>query len=370
MTETKKTSMAIDLPRVILAGVAGLLLSACSSYTPIPPATPTAPPYAKELILYNWEDYMPQPVLDAFEKEYGTKVIIHTYETQDEALENLRDSTVDYDIAVIENDLLPSLIAQDLLAEIDFRNIPNFENISADFRDLAYDPGNRHSVPYNWGTSGLIVRSDLVEAPVTRWADLWDPRHAGKIAIREEPTEIVSIALYSLGYPLNSEDPAQLEEALARLLELKNSVVFIPPDLQSMLDALGSGRITIVQGWNGDALVAREQYPAIQYVLPEEGTILWSDSFVISSASPNRYTAEVFLNFILRPEISAQIVEAYYYPSANQSARQFTDPAILNDPIVYPPLDYLRANDFYLPLSETGEKLYAEIWERFLAEQP
>ena len=367
------TRLSLDprlvLLRFLIAGLTLILPAACGTPTP-PSSTPNPVPLAHELILYNWADYMPQSVLDAFEKEYGTRVIVLTYESQEEAVEKIGNDTIGYDIAVIEQNHLPQLIQSNLIAEIDYHNVPNFSNISADFRDLSFDPDNQHSVPYNWGTTGLIVRSDLVKNPVTKWADLWDPRHAGQIAIRGQPIEIISIALRSLGYPLNSEDPGQLDAALAHLRELKKSVVFIPADPQSVLDALGSGRITIVQGWNGDALAAREQYPSIEYVLPEEGTMLWADTFVISASSQNQYTAEVFLNFILRPEISAQIVETYYYPSANEAARMFIDPVVSNDPLVYPQPDYLRANDFYLPLSETGGRLYAQIWASFMEGNP
>lgn len=186
----------------------------------------------------------------------------------------------------------------------------------------------------------------------------------------DEPNEIISIALIALGYPLNSEDPAQLEAALKHLLAMKNNVIFVAADVESATEALISERIIILHGWNGDAIFARKQNSSIQYVLPDEGTLLWADSFVISASSPNQSAAEMFLNFILRPEISAHIVESYYYPSANEAAREFIDPSILNNPAVYPPLGYLRANDFYLPLSKTGEKLYANIWKRFLAGPP
>lgn len=331
---------------------------------------PKEPPLPKELILYNWNDYMPETVLESFKKEYGVKVIVRNYEGQNEAFENIRSGAVTYDVAVVENDLLPPLIAENLLAEIDFSHIPNFSNISADFRELRYDPGNLYSVPYNWGTSGLIVRSDLIETPVTKWADLWDPRHAGKIALHTDSTEIISIALISLGYPLNTEDPTHLENALTHLLAIKETVTFIASDPQSTVDILKSGRAAIVQGWNGDALFAQEQYPSIEYVLPEEGTMLWGDSFVISASSKKRYTAEVFLDFLLRPEVSAQIVKTYHYPSANESVIQFLEPEILNNPLIYPPRDYLTTNSFYAPLSEQGKKLYDGIWNRFLEGNP
>jgi spermidine/putrescine-binding protein len=212
-----------------------------------------------------------------------------------------------------------------------------------------------------------LVRTDLLKGLVTRWSDLWDPRYAGKIGVPKSPRELISITLKSLNYPLNTADPAQLEAALAHLIKLKPSIRYVSIEPESALKPLLNGEVAILLGWNGEVLLAQEQNSAISYVLPKEGTILWGDNFVISAASPHKYTAELFINFLLRPEISAQIVQTYYYPCANETARQFIDPKLLNNPLVYPPVDYLSESDFYLPLSPEGQKLYDDIWVRFTA---
>jgi spermidine/putrescine-binding protein len=175
------------------------------------------------------------------------------------------------------------------------------------------------------------------------------------------------VALKALGYPLNSEDPAQLEAALDHLLKLKKSLVFVESEEPEAVQRLVSGDVVILLGYSGHALIAREENPAIQYVLPKEGTLLWGDSLVISAASPNRHAAELFLNYILRPQVSARIVEEYHYATANEAAYAFLDPEILNDPVLFPPVEYLTKNDFYAPLSPQGQKLYADVWERFMA---
>ena len=140
------------LTTVALVGIL-IALVGCE-VKPTPPSTPTPPPLAEELVFYDWEEDMPQSVLDAFTEEYGVEVTYLTYESQEEALENVKAGEV-YDVVVLDNDTIPLLVADGLLAEIDYRNVPNFDNISANFRDLAYDPGNRHAVPFNWGTSCL-----------------------------------------------------------------------------------------------------------------------------------------------------------------------------------------------------------------------
>ncbi len=353
------------LATIALVGVL-ITLAGCGA-KPTPPPTSTVPPLAEELVFYDWEEDMPQSVLDAFTEEYGVEVTYLTYESQqEEALANMMAGEV-YDVVVFDNDYIPLLIADGLLAEIDYRNVPNFDNISANFRDLAYDPGNRHSIPFNWGTTGLVVRSDLVEEPVTRWADLWDPRYAGKIAVRDEPRELIAVTLKSLGYSINSEDPEELEAAMERLLELRQATFFADPYAEGAVPMLASGEAVILVGWAEDVLWGREENEAITYVLPEEGALLWGDNFVIPANSPHKYTAEVFLNFLLRPEICAEIVNENWYATANEAAHPFIDPDIVNDPAIFPPNEKLENAEVYLSLSPEGEKLYEEIWERFLA---
>jgi len=229
--------LAAMAARAIWVILAAGSLAACGS----PPATPTPRPLARELILYNWEDYLPRSVIDAFAAEYGVQVKYETYDSMEEAVAAIKAGRA-YDVAVVEDDELPELVAHGWLADIDLHNVPNFKNISASFRDLTFDPGNRHSVPYNWGTTGLLVRSDLVKNPVTRWADLWDPAYAGKVLLREQPTELLSIALKSLGYGLNTERPAELEAALQRLCQLQPYPAFAEADISKAIGGLLSGK--------------------------------------------------------------------------------------------------------------------------------
>jgi spermidine/putrescine transport system substrate-binding protein len=352
------------LTTIALVGILTALVG-CGA-KPTPPPTPTLPPLAEELVFYDWEEDMPQSVLDAFTEEYGVKVTYLTYESQEEAEENIEAGKV-YDVVVLDNDAIPWLVSEDLLAEIDYRNVPNFDNISVNFRDLAYDPGNRHSVPFNWGTTGLVVRSDLVDELPTHWADLWDPRYTGRIAVREDvPYDLIGLTLKSLGYSLNSENPNELEAALERMLELKRGAFFVGSYAADAVPALLSGEAVILVGWAEDVLEGQEENEAIVYILPEEGTLLWGDNFAIPANSPHKYTAEVFLNFLLRPEISAQITNENCYATPNEAAYPFIDPDILNNPVIFPPNEDLKNAEVFLSHSPEGDALWAEIWERFM----
>lgn len=348
-----------------------ILLAGCLSgrQTLSPTPVPPTPALAEELVFYDWLDDMPQSVLDAFTAEYGVRVHYLTYGSQDEAVEKMRTGET-LDVVVLENQLIPALVQEELLAEIDYRRVTNFKNISANFRNLVYDPENAHSIPFNWGTTGLVVRSDLTEQPVDSWAELWNPAYAGKAAVSlGTPRDVLGVALKSLGYSANSEQPEELEQALQQLLQFKpNAVLLDSAEISSVGELLAEGEIVISVGWALDALDGRARNPAVHYVLPKEGALLWGDNFVIPSSSRRKETAEVFLNFLLRPEISAQIVNHNLYATPNEAAYPLIDPAILNDPVVFPPNEDLQNVEILLPLSPEGEQLYEAVWQQFLAE--
>jgi spermidine/putrescine transport system substrate-binding protein len=347
----------------ILALIALALVGCAATPSAMPTVTPQL--LADEISLYNWVEYMPQSVLDAFTAEYGVRVNYIIYETQEEAVENVR-AGLEYDVVILPPESIPQLIRDGRLAEIDYRNVPNFRNISANFRDLSYDPGNRYSILFHWGTTGLLVRTDLVDKPVTRWADLWDPAFAGRVGLWPIARDLIPISLKSLGYGANSVDPDELEIALQHLLRLKPNAVWWSNDNGTIVPALVSGEVVIAYGWAYDAQVAQEESVPISYILPEEGTFLWSDNFVIPASSKNKTTAELFLNFVLRPEISAAIVNESYYPMANEAAEPLIDPDILNDPVIYPSNEQLKSAEIIVPLGVDGENLFISIWGRFM----
>ncbi|MBI5822952.1 MAG: spermidine/putrescine ABC transporter substrate-binding protein [Chloroflexi bacterium] len=344
--------------------ILGFLNSSCAQ-------APTQPPLADEIVVYNWDGDIPQSALDAFTEETHVKIKYEAYESQEEAIANIRAGKI-YDVVVMESRFIPLMVKDNLLAELNYENIPNFKNISPNFRDLIYDPGNLYSIPYSWGTTGMVVRTDLAQNPVSRWADLWDAKYAGKVGIWVgQPRETLALTLKSLGYSANSEKPAELEEALTALIALKPNLHFIEDfDPESAAPALSTGKIVIAMGYSGDFLASKDIGLQVEYIMPEEGALLWGDTFVIPSNSPNQSSAELFINFILRPEISAEIVNQKYYASANDAARIFIDPQISGDPSIYPGEETLRKAEIILPLSVEGQTLYDDIWQRFLDADP
>ena len=354
------------LSRIIFSLLTMTLLTACISPTPPPTLAPTANPLAQEIIFYSWAEDVRQSVLDMFTEEYGVKVKYVGYESQEEAIANIQAGQI-YDVVLMESRFIPQLTKENLLAELDQMNLSNSKNLSANFRDLAYDPGSRYSIPNSWGTTGLVVRNDLIAKPVTRWADLWDPQYAGKVGLwMDEPREVISLTLKSLGYSANSENPAELEETLTRLLELKPNIIALEDsNFATPNGKLANGQVAISMGYAGNAYEAAENNLAVNYILPQDGALLWNDTLIIPANSPNKFTAELFLNFLMRAEINAIVVNENIFPTPNEAAYEFIDPEILKNPLIYPPNEDLVNAELILPLSQKGQLLYEDIWERF-----
>jgi spermidine/putrescine transport system substrate-binding protein len=308
---------------------------------------------------------MPQSVLDAFTAEYKVKVNYLAYESPEAAVEALKAGPA-YDVLIMENELIPQMRRDGLLAEINRRNVPNFKNISTNFRSLTYDPGNKYTAPYSWGTTGLLYRADRTSQPVTRWADLWDDRYAGKVAIWAMQRTLIPIVLKSLGYSANSEKPEELEAALQRMLNLKKRAILWDLDEATIVPALTEDKAVVAIGWSYDARLGLESGKPISYVLPAEGALLWGDNLIIPANTRDQYTAEVFINFLLRPDISAKIVEESYTATANQAADLLIDPKVRNDPLVYPTSQDLEHAEIIMPISPEGQKFYDAIWQRFM----
>jgi spermidine/putrescine transport system substrate-binding protein len=348
-----------------LAGVAWSLAACAGQRNAAAPAQPKAVD-DEALVLFHRDSDVPRSVLEAFTRETGIAVRQVTFQTQNQAVAALQEGGP-YDLAVIETDRIPTLAEGGHLAAIDYRNVPNFRNISANFRDLAYDPANEHSVPFSWGTTGLIVRPDLVEDMPTRWADLWNPDYRGRIAVREAPRDLIGATLLSPGYSVNAENSTELAVAQGRLMRLKDSLVVADPDGLSGVRLLNDGAVNIFVGRPEDYLAARDRDLDVVYVLPQEGTILWGSNFVLPMAGHNKETAERFINFVLRPEMSARIANENRRAAPNEPARQFIREDILENRVVNPADPMLRNAAINLPVSPRAQAIHENIWRQFRA---
>ena len=286
--------------------IGALLLGACGGQK------------STEVNLYAWSEYIPQDLLDGFSEKTGYKVNYDAYSSNEELLAKLQAGASGYDVIIPSDYTVAIMVNQGLLDEIDLTQIPNFSNIGAAFKNLEFDPGNKYTVPYQWGSSCLVVDTSKVTRPITKWADLWDPEFEGKVVLLDDEREVLGMVLSVLGYDKNSTDPAELEEAKAKFQELLPNVRLFDSD--SPKTALLSGEVWLGQTWNGEAAIAHSENPDIAYVFPEEGCTVWYDNLAIPKGAPHRDAANALIDYILAPEASILISQEFPYSNPNTAA--------------------------------------------------
>jgi len=353
-------SCRLHTPVLVLlhALLVALLLNACASMPPLV-ATP-----APELILLDWEDDIFPELLAGFTQETGVRVTLNTYTSSAEARQRLLAGEA-ADLAVLDNENLPALIAAERLLPLEPSRLPNFRHISPGFRDLVVDPENRYSVPFTWGTTGLVYRRGQVDPPPQRWADLWDEANAGQVFLWDARRTVIGATLKALGYSANSEDPAALEAAAAYLRRLRA----LPPQPYhppALAEAFRSGQARVALAWVGDYLLARQSLPDLEYVLPAEGSVLWMDHYVIPRSARYPEWAHRLLDYLLRPEVSARLSQEGGWASANEAAWPLLQADEATRALIYPPAEALRGAELLMPLDAQTEAMYNQIWEQFL----
>jgi spermidine/putrescine-binding protein len=341
--------------------------------TVAPTATPTPKPTAappvvtsKQLNIYAWSEYIPQELLDAFAKEYKIKVNYDTYASNEELLAKLQAGKTDYDVIIPSDYTVGIMIAQKMLEPVDLDHIPNFVNVDDQFKNPSYDPGNKYSVPYQWGSVAIAVNTAKVTKPISKYADLWDPTFKGKLVVLDDEREIIGMALLVLGYDKNSTDPAQLEAAKQKLIALKPNIKLFDSD--SPKTALLSGEAVAGVVWNGEASLAHQENPKIDYILPEEGMGVWYDNLAIPKGAPHKDAATAFLNFVLRPDMSILITKGFPYSSVNKAALELLktqDPAAykqyMDFPATNPPADAVKKGHIIIDVGD-ATKLWDKVW--------
>lgn len=275
-----------------------------------------------ELIIFNWSEYMPDEIISDFEEEFGVKVVYTTFSSNQEMLSKIKSGTVPYDIAVPSDFYVEVMAQEGLLQEIDLNNIPNFENIADEWKDLEYDPGNKYSVPYLYGYDGIIYNKSIITEPPTSWGDLWNPDYAGHVVIMDAADEISDMLQQYLGNDMNDPTEEQIEAGGEKLKELVPNILLFSETPEPQLV---SEEAWIAYGYSGEAGVAYLENEDIDFVLPKEGGIKWTDNMVIPSSAANKYTAEVFIDYLLRPEVSKLLVEEYPYGNPNTKALELLD---------------------------------------------
>ena len=323
---------------------------------------------AGEVYVYNWGEYIDEDVIAQFKEETGIDVIYDMFETNEEMYPVIEAGGVKYDAVCPSDYMIQKMIENNMLAEINFDNIPNIKEIDSKYMDMSrsFDPENKYSVPYCWGTVGILYNTSMVapeDAP-TKWSDLWDEKFKDNILMQDSVRDAFMVALKSLGYSMNTTNEAEIAEARDLLIKQKPLVQAYVID--QVRDKMIGGEAAMGVIYSGEMLYIQQEVAdlgldySLEYVIPEEGTNLWLDSWVIPANAPNKENAEKWINFLCRPDIAKKNFEYITYPTPNKGAFDLLDSDLQNNKAVFPDTDSLKNCEVFQYLGTVVDSIYNE----------
>ena len=329
--------------------------------------------YAKEsdvlndekLVVYNWGEYIDPEVLTMFEEETGIDIVYEEFETNEILYPKISSGAIAYDVICPSDYMIQRMIENDLLSEINFDNIPNLKNIGKQYLEQSrqFDPENKYSVPYCWGTVGILYNKMMVDEPVDSWSILWDPKYKDNILMQDSVRDAFGVTLKYLGYSLNSIDLDELTEAKNLLIEQKPLVQAYVID--QVRDKMIGNEAALGVIYSGEAIYTQKENPNLEYVIPKEGSNIWIDSWVIPKNAEHKENAEKFINFLCRPDIALMNFEYITYSTPNEAARELIeDESIRNSEIAFPDLSQYDNLETFQYLGTEADQVYGDLWNK------
>ncbi len=321
---------------------------------------------SKELNIFVWTEYIPTDMQDCFELVYGIKVNRDEYSANEEMYAKLSAGGSSYDLVQPTDYIVSLMIRQNLLQEFDHNKLPAIKNFDPNYMNFAFDPGNKYTIPYQAGTDAIVYNADAITNVPTSWADLWKPEYAGKMVFLDDSRAVIGLTLLTLGYDVNTKNPAELDEAKAKLAELVPNIKLFDSD--SPKTALIAGDVDLGLTWTGEAFLAQKEKPSIQYVYPTEGAIIWQDNWAMPKEAPHADAAYAWLNYTNQGNIFWMMLRDFPFTNPNQAALDFakTDHKDLYDaymasPITNTPVEAIKNSH---RIDDVGEALplYDQIW--------
>lgn len=319
--------------------------------------------------VYNWGEYISDGsdgLLDVnteFTNLTGIKVNYSTYATNEELYAKLKGGGTDYDIIIPSDYMIARMIKEGMIEKLNYENIPNFENIMPKFKGNIFDPNDEFSVPYTWGTVGIIYDNTVVDVPEDGldWDVLWDEKYKDSILMFDNPRDAFAIACSLLGYSMNTEDPQELKEAADKLKEQKNLVQSYVMD--EIFDKMGAGEAALAPYYAGDAVTLMGEYEHLGFAIPKSGTNLFIDAMCIPTGAKNKEAAEAYINFMCEADIAYATTSYIGYSTPNQAAYEMLDEEVKEDGVSYLPDDYLeKKTTVYNNLSDEANLEMQRLW--------
>lgn len=318
------------------------------------------------IYVYNWGEYISDGSDDSmnvnkeFEELTGIKVNYSTFASNEELYAKLDGGGAQYDVIIPSDYMIARMIEENMLEPLNYANIPNFALVDDAYKGLAHDPTDEYSVPYMWGMTGLIYNTAMTDEEIDSWSALWDERYIGDILMFDNPRDAFGIALSMLGYSMNTTDPKELEEAADLLKEQKMLVQAYVMD--QIFDKMEGAEAVVAPYYAGDAITMMEENPDLAFVFPKEGTNLFVDSFVIPKGAPNKEAAEMYINFMCEPEVSAANCEYIGYSTTIPEARDLLDLDEETMAIAYPSDEVLENSEVFGLLPADTNTLMSDLW--------
>ncbi|MBS5800180.1 MAG: spermidine/putrescine ABC transporter substrate-binding protein [Clostridiales bacterium] len=329
--------------------VAAILLVGCSGQS------------SESITFFNYGENIDKETLKQFEEEYGIKVKMSTFDDMDTMYLKIAESNAQYDVILVSDALMPKMIDGGLLQELNKENIPNIAQMDEEYLNLEIDPGNKYSVPYMFGTIGIIYDKNVVTEEVDSWDILWDEKYKNKVFMFDTYRDTIGAALKKLGYSLNSENPEELEEAKQLLLEQRKLVDPIY-GVDNGTSMIATGETALNMIWSGEGLNLQDEYPNLVYTIPKEGVNFWIDSLCIPANAKNVEGAEKFINFVSDKESALRIADEIGYTTPNKEARLEQPEHVRNNPNAYMTKEMMDLSELYVPFSLDVKKMYDGIW--------
>lgn len=315
---------------------------------------------SKQITVLSWDYYIGPDTIADFEKETGAKVTYELIKSNEEALARIKANPGVYDVAVLGEYMVDIMRSENALETLDFGMIPLMENIGASFTGNYFDPKTQYSVPYAYGTTGFAVNTKFHDASKITWTELAKPEYKGKVAVMDDMRFVLGSVLMELGYSPNTTDQKQIDEAVALLKTVAPNIVKFSSD--SPVELMVSEGATIAYAWSGDSLQMNAENDAITYVIPSFGGLKFLDSMVIPMGAPHKDVAHEWINFILRPDVSAAITDEVQYGNPNTAAFDLIDEATRTNPAVFPSAEVRSKLQYVQDLGDAID-LYNKAWE-------
>ena len=347
----KKSIKVLVIMSLIL--VIGFISTGCGDNRPV-------------INVYNWGDYIDPSVIKDFQKEFNVKVNYNTFATNEDMYVSIKKGGTSYDVAFPSDYMIERMIEEDMLEKINKDNVPNISNIEDRFLYLDFDPNNDYSVPYMWGTVGIIYNKEMVDDKVDSWDILWNEKYKGQILMLDSQRDSIAVALKKLGYSMNSRDTNELEQAKEELIKQKPLVYAYVGD--EVKDIMVGEEAALAVVWSGDAVAMIRENENLEYVIPKEGTNLWFDNMIIPKTSKNKEIAEQFINFMQRPEIAAKNTDYVGYSTPNYKAKELLPEDIVNSKVAYPTEEEMGDVEIFKDPKDFL-KVYDDIWLEIKAQR-